>query len=135
MAQGDDPAALARLLLEQVKPEQGLPKHAKIGIKPNLVVAKKWTSGATTNPAIAEAVIEYFQARGYRDIIIIESAWLAEDTAKRFRCADTAIWPRCGVELVDVKKDKTETREVRRHEYRNIVTGAGAGLSGEPAAD
>jgi uncharacterized protein (DUF362 family) len=112
VAQGDDPAALARQLLQQIKPEQGLPKDAKIGIKPNLVVAKSWTSGATTNPAVAEAVIEYFQARGYRDIIIIESASLAEDTAKAFSvCGYSDLARRYGVELVDVKKDKTETRK------------------------
>jgi len=112
VAQGDDPAALARLLLQQIRPEQGLPKDAKIGIKPNLVVAKSWTSGATTNPAVAEAVIEYFQARGYRDIIIIESAWLGENTARAFSvCGYSDLARRYGVELVDVKKDKTETRE------------------------
>jgi uncharacterized protein (DUF362 family) len=111
VVQGDDPAALARLLLEQIRPERELPKHAKIGIKPNLVVAKSWTSGATTNPAVAAAVIEYFQACGFRDIIIIESAWLAVDTAKAFSvCGYNDLARRYGVELVDVKKDRAETR-------------------------
>jgi uncharacterized protein (DUF362 family) len=85
VAHGDDPAVMARQLLELIKPETGLRPDAKIGIKPNLVVAKNWTSGATTNPAVAGAVIEYFQARGFHDIIIIESAWLAVDTAKAFK--------------------------------------------------
>jgi uncharacterized protein (DUF362 family) len=102
---------MARQLLKQLGPEAGLRKGAKIGVKPNLVVAKSWTSGATTNPAVAAAVIEYFQARGFRDIIIIESAWLAVDTAKAFKtCGYDDLAKRYGVELVDVKKDRTETR-------------------------
>jgi len=112
VAYGDDPAAMARRLLEQTRPEAGLPKDAKIGVKPNLVVAKDWRSGATTNPDIAAAVIEYFQTRGFRDIVIIESAWLAVDTAKAFKaCGYGELAKRYGVELVDVKKDRFEARE------------------------
>jgi uncharacterized protein (DUF362 family) len=112
VAYGDDPAAMTRQLLEQIKPEAGLQKDAKIGIKPNLVVAKDWHSGATTNPAIVEAVIEYFQMRGYHDIAIIESAWLAVDTAKAYKtCGYNDLARHYGVELVDVKRDHWEMCE------------------------
>ncbi len=115
MAHGDNPAAMTRQMLEQMKPETGLALNAAIGIKPNLVVAKGWQSGATTNPAICAAVIEYFQARGYRNIAVIESAWLAVDTSKAFKaCEYTELAQQYGVELIDVKKDKCETREYDR---------------------
>ncbi len=109
---GDDPAAMARQILEQIKPEQGLNIDAAIGIKPNLVVAKGWHSGATTNPAICAAVIEYFQERGFRNIAVIESAWLAVDTAKAFKvCGYEELARQYDVELIDVKKGRCETRE------------------------
>ncbi len=112
MAYGDDPAVMARQILEQIKPEQNLRPDAQIGIKPNLVVAKSWTSGATTNPAICAAVIEYFQQRGYKNIAVVESAWLAVDTAVAYKvCGYDKLARRYGVELVDVKKDRCQIRE------------------------
>lgn len=112
ISHGDDPAAMTRQMLEQMRPETGLSLNASIGIKPNLVVAKGWQSGATTNPAICAAVIEYFQERGYRNIAVIESAWLAVDTARAFMaCGYTELARQYGVELIDVKKDMCEARE------------------------
>ena len=109
---GKDPAAMTQQILEQIKPEHGLNPDAGIGIKPNLVVAKGWQSGATTNPAICAAVIEYFRERGFRNISVIESAWLAVDTARAFKaCGYAELARQYGVELIDVKKDKCETRE------------------------
>lgn len=106
-AHGTDAAALTRELLELMQPEKGLNTGASIALKPNLVVAKDWRSGATTNPAVCAAVIEYFQSRGYKNISIIESAWLGEDTQRAFRvCGYEDLRKRYGVELVDVKRDK-----------------------------
>lgn len=67
-ANGSNAKEMARLLLEAARPEAGFDKSARIALKPNLVVAKDWKSGATTNPAVCEAVIEYFRERGYGDI-------------------------------------------------------------------
>ncbi len=106
-AHGTDAAALTQELLEIMRPETGLDTGATIALKPNLVVAKDWRSGATTNPAICAAVIEYFQSRGFKNISIIESAWLGEDTQRAFRaCGYEELSRRYGIELVDVKRDK-----------------------------
>lgn len=59
VAGGDDPKYMTRQLLETIQIEAGWDKSAAIGLKPNLVVEKDWRSGATTNPAICEAIIEY----------------------------------------------------------------------------
>jgi len=59
---GDNPKAMILEVLEKIKPEQGIKHEATIGIKPNLVVAKPSTSGATTSPELVEGIIEYFQA-------------------------------------------------------------------------
>ena len=57
-AHGTDAAALTTELLKLMRPEAGLDTGASIALKPNLVVAKGWRSGATTNPAVCAAVIE-----------------------------------------------------------------------------
>lgn len=111
-AHGDDAAALTDLLLKTIRPDEGLESGASIGIKPNLVVAKDWRSGATTNPAICAAVIAYLQQRGFKNISIIESAWLGENTQRAFRtCGYEALSKRYGVALVDVKRDDFEVCE------------------------
>lgn len=112
VAHGNDAAAMTRLLLNTIQPERGLESSASIGIKPNLVVAKGWRSGATTNPSICAAVIEYFQQHGFRNISIIESAWLGENTQRAFRaCGYEELSERYGVRLVDVKCDQFKTCE------------------------
>lgn len=112
VANGDDAKNMTNKLLEEVQPEKGLDKSASIGLKPNLVVAKDWKSGATTNPQICETIIEYFLDRGYKNIFVIESAWLAVNTKDAFRaCGYDAIAKKYGIELVDVKKDRYTTCE------------------------
>ena len=106
IANGDKAGRTTRNLLKAIQPEKGLDKNARIGLKPNLVVAKNHKSGATTNPDICEQIIRYFHKRGYKNICIIESSWLGEDTKKAFRaCGYTALAKKYGVALVDVKKD------------------------------
>lgn len=108
---GDDAKGMAARLIETLDPAKGLKKDASIALKPNLVVAKDWRSGATTNPDVCAAVIEYFQARGLTNIRIVESAWVGESTQRAFRvCGYEALAEKYGVELVDVKKDRYETR-------------------------
>jgi uncharacterized protein (DUF362 family) len=112
VAGGDNPAMMVRRILERMKPETGLKPDAAIGLKPNLVVSKGWQSGATTNPAICAAVIEYFFERGFKNLVIIESSWLAVDTARAYKdCGYDKLAHQYGVELIDVKKDRYQTRE------------------------
>ncbi len=112
VAYGDDAKDMARRLIEAIDPAKGLKKDALIALKPNLVVAKDWRSGATTNPAVCEAVIEYFKERGFSRIRIVESAWVGDSTQRAYRvCGYEALSERYGVELVDVKRDCCETRK------------------------
>lgn len=112
ITRGGDAKHMTRLLLEATKPEEGHQKSALIALKPNLVVAKSWKSGATTNPDVCEAVIEYFLERGYKNLCIIESSWLGCDTRHAFSvCGYDALARKYGIELVDVKKDKCVTKE------------------------
>ncbi|MGB4752990.1 MAG: iron-sulfur cluster-binding protein, partial [Bacillota bacterium] len=55
---GDNPKQMVKELLEAIRPEDEIDKTALIGIKPNLVVAKPASSGATTSSDIVEGLIE-----------------------------------------------------------------------------
>ena len=107
VANGQDAGLMTRQLLEQIKIEQYIGEHELVALKPNLVVAKTYESGATTNPHICAAVIEYLFAHGRRNVSIIESSWVGERTSRAFAvCGYNDLAQKYGVELVDVKKDK-----------------------------
>lgn len=55
-----------------------------IGIKPNLVVAKPSSAGATTSPELVESVILYLHSKGFENICIMESSSIGVDTQKAF---------------------------------------------------
>lgn len=107
VAGGDDPKYMTRQLLQTMQIDADWDKNASIGLKPNLVVEKDWRSGATTNPAICETVIEYLFERGFKNVFIIESAWVGADTKRAFKvCGYDKLAKKYGIELVDVKKDQ-----------------------------
>lgn len=112
VAYGDNHKEMAARLIAIMNPAIGLKKDACIVLKPNLVVAKDWRSGATTHPEVCAAVIEYFQSHGQRNICIAESAWVGENTQRAFRiCGYEALAERYDIRLIDVKKDRCEARE------------------------
>ncbi len=103
---GDRAYDLTTILLNKLSPETGLKADAKVLIKPNLVVAKPWQSGATTNPEIARAVIDYFRGRGFHQLIIAEGAWIGCDTKRAFdACGYSDLSMKTGVDLLDTKHD------------------------------
>ncbi len=109
---GDRPFEMVGPLLDYLGVTEDIPRRGTIGIKPNLVLSKPSSTGATTDPEIVAAVIEYLHARDFRDLIVLESAWVGDTTKKAFRaCGYTELSKRYGVPLVDLKKDKT--RRVR----------------------
>lgn len=103
---GDDPKTMVLEILNKMQPEKGLDNGAKIGIKPNLVVAKPSTSGATTSPELVQGIIEYFQSKGYMNISILEGSWIGDRTSKAFKvCGYEDISERYNVPLIDLQKD------------------------------
>ena len=47
----------------------------RVALKPNLVVAKPASSGATTSPQVVAGTIEFLKDRGVMDITVMEGAW------------------------------------------------------------
>ncbi len=86
-------------------------RSRKIALKPNLVVAATPDIGAVTHPEIVVAVIEYLQDNGFRNIKIIESAWVGDSTKRAFAVNGYhKISEKYGVPLVDVKDDQYEKK-------------------------
>lgn len=110
---GDNPRQMVKDLLEAIKPEEEIDKKALIGIKPNLVVAKPSSSGATTSPEIVAGIIEYLKSRGLDNIVIMEGSWVGDRTSAAFKiCGYEELSRRYGVPLIDLQKDSYRAYEI-----------------------
>lgn len=117
---GSSPREMADAVLEQSGFLAGADRSISIGIKPNLVVAKPASSGATTSPELVEAVVEHLYSNGFRRIYIMESSSVGVDTMDAFAaCGYGEVARRTGAELVDLKR--TETVDVSIDGYRMAV--------------
>lgn len=78
-----------------------------VAVKPNLVVAKPASSGATTHAGFAEAVLEAARDCGVTDLRIIEGAWVGADTTRAFAAGGyDRLAKRFGATLTDLRRDK-----------------------------
>ena len=103
---GQDLWKMTKDVLKKAELEKMIPKGALIGIKPNLVVAKSSSSGATTSPVIVSALIEYLKEHKYDNLVILESSWVGESTKRAFKiCGYDDISKKYNVPLSDVKQD------------------------------
>ncbi|WP_343208132.1 DUF362 domain-containing protein [Anaerolentibacter hominis] len=109
---GNDPAKMTKDILDAAGLAGRLPdKKSLIGLKPNLVVAKPASSGATTTPAILAGTIEYLQEHGYHNLLILEGSWVGDSTTRAFKvCGYDALSKKYNVPLFDTKSDKYESR-------------------------
>ncbi|MDR0323605.1 MAG: DUF362 domain-containing protein [Treponema sp.] len=83
-------------------------RNKKIGLKPNLVVARPAAQGATTHPEIAFGLIAYLKKNGFNNMVILEGAWIGASTINAFSvCGYKKLADAAGVKLIDTKSDKT----------------------------
>ncbi|MDD4760566.1 MAG: DUF362 domain-containing protein [Bacteroidaceae bacterium] len=111
---GNNPKEMIKKVLSSLKIQDNIKKSdALIGIKPNLVVAKPSTSGATTSPELIEGTIEYLKLKGFNNIAIMEGSWVGDKTSRAFDvCGYTKIAKNQDVLLVDLQKDSYTTCNV-----------------------
>jgi uncharacterized protein (DUF362 family) len=103
-------ALAASSLASLVKPS------THVAIKPNMVLAKHPSEGATTHAEVVEGIIVFLKEAGVESIDIIESAWLGDDTKRVYKvCGFDELSRKYGVALHDLKDDKI--RRVRAGEY------------------
>lgn len=103
---GHDPFAMGVQIMEAGDIASLMKPNAKIGIKPNLVVAREASTGATTTTELVEGVIAYLQGHGQYDITIMEGSWIGDSTTRAYHvCGYNELAERRNVKLLDLKRD------------------------------
>ncbi|MDR2110458.1 MAG: DUF362 domain-containing protein, partial [Spirochaetaceae bacterium] len=112
---GDNPEEMAYGLAEAAGLADLIgPKTARVGLKPNLVVAKPADEGATTHPGLVRGLIGYLRKRGFQNLVILEGSWVGARTQDAFsRCGYTRLARETGVELIDTQKDSARFHDCR----------------------
>ncbi|MDR1979223.1 MAG: DUF362 domain-containing protein [Synergistaceae bacterium] len=108
VAYGSDGLEGARRLLEASGAAALFEPGMRVGLKPNLVVAKPASSGATTSPQVVAGVVEFLRDLGVRDVTVMEGAWAGDSTVRAWQaCGYRELEKKYGVRLQDLKSDKT----------------------------
>jgi uncharacterized protein (DUF362 family) len=108
---GNDISAMAKSLAREANLAGLIGDRGKrVGLKPNLVVARPASEGATTHPEIAAGLIVYLKENGFNNLAILEGAWVGASTSQAFgACGYTALAKETGVALIDTKKDASRS--------------------------
>jgi len=110
---GNDPKTMVMELMDRSKVLAEIGRNASVGIKPNLVLDRTASSGATTTPAIVEGIIAFLLDGGIRDISIMESSWVGCDTKDAIiACGYDRLSREYGIPIIDLKEDATEKHSV-----------------------
>ena len=79
--------------------------HA-VSIKPNLVVPRPASEGATTHPEVVEGIILFLKDFGVKKIKIIESSWVGDSTKRAWKnCGYEELSRKYNIPLIDLKGD------------------------------
>jgi len=116
---GSRPLAMVQELLAQMKAAEHLDQGMQIALKPNLVVAKPSSAGATTTPAIVEGIIQYLLAHNLKHIAIMEGSWVGDQTARAFKvCGYEEISRKYQIPLIDLQQDAFQVISVRGESFK-----------------
>lgn len=89
-------------------------RKKRVALKPNLVVARDPSSGATTHKELLEGAVEYLRENGFENVAIMEGSWVGDNTQSAFTAAGyREISKKYGVELVDLQRDSFQEYEAR----------------------
>ena len=107
---GDRPAEMAVKLAEAADLASLIGDRKKrIGLKPNLVVSRPASEGATTHPEIAAGLLAYLKKNGFCNIVILEGSWVGGSTSQAFSaCGYRALAKEAGAELIDTQGDRVK---------------------------
>jgi len=116
---GKDPFEAGKILMESSGIWKNWSFSDHIGLKPNLVVSKKASSGATTHPDFCAGIITFLQENGFENISIMEGSWVGDRTEKAFKvCGYSTISKKYSVPLVDLQQDASVFCEGSNGGYR-----------------
>ena len=110
---GEQAKKMTKELLEKIDLKAELKKDDLIALKPNLVNASSSEKGATTDPQIAAALIEYLINKGFEKLIIIEGSWVGADTDNAFlKCGYQELAAKYEIPLYNLQKSSYKQKKV-----------------------
>ena len=87
-----------------------LKPNMSVAIKPNLVLAAPASDGATTHPEVVEGIVIFLKDYGIKNIEIIESSWVGDNTKRAYKvCGYEELSRKYNVLLFDLKDDSCTT--------------------------
>ena len=106
---GTDYKQMARAVLEKAFLADLIKDRSKkVALKPNILGTVLPEEGATTHTELVCAAIEYLQENGFKNIFIMEGAWVGDDTQTAFNVLGyNAISKKYGVPLIDLQTDES----------------------------
>ena len=105
---GRDSGKIVREALDTLRPFDHLPRSSRIGLKPNLVVAKKSDSGATTSVELIESLVQTLKEQGLHHLTILESSGVGHSTQMAYRVTGLdKLANRYELELLDLKQTRS----------------------------
>lgn len=89
-------------------------RNKKIGIKPNILGAKKAQDGAVTHPVLVDAVLTYLKQEGFSNIVVLEGSWIGDLTSKAVKvCGIYDVCKKHGVPFIDLQKDTSKVLDAK----------------------
>lgn len=123
LSYGNQAKKLVKEILAAVKPEQQLKKSDLIALKPNLINATPAEQGATTDPEIVAGVIEYFQLRGFNNLMIMEGSWVGANTTRAFQvCGYQKLADHYQLPLFNLQQDSYQKIKIADYEMEIAST-------------
>jgi uncharacterized protein (DUF362 family) len=112
---GNDISAMAKSLASEANLAGLIGDRGKrVGLKPNLVVARPASEGATTHVEIVAGLIAYLKENGFDNLAILEGAWVGASTSDAFNaCGYAKLARETGAALIDTKKDASRPCDCR----------------------
>ncbi|KJS22402.1 MAG: iron-sulfur cluster-binding protein [Clostridiaceae bacterium BRH_c20a] len=107
---GEDAKRMVIESLEKLELFKELSPTMRIGIKPNIVLEKHSSSGATTSVDLIDGVVEYLKMKGFNNITILESSGIGHNTQLAYKVTGLdKVALKHNIELIDLKGQPTVT--------------------------
>lgn len=88
-----------------------------VSLKPNLVVSRPASDGATTHPEVVEGIILFLKDFGIKKIKIIESSWVGDSTKRAYKnCGYETLSRKYDIPIIDLKYDNCTTLKYDKYD-------------------
>lgn len=106
--QGNQYKEMAMQVLEAARVAEDIGDRCRcVGLKPNLVVARDASGGATTHPELVDGALTYLKNHGFNHLVVLEGSWVGDRTSEAVIASGIdAVCKKHGVPFVDTQKDR-----------------------------